>query len=36
LRLKVLFTGELERFRAGQPFHHQFDPDAAAKRMAKL
>jgi phosphoglycerate dehydrogenase-like enzyme len=34
-RLKALFTGELERFRTGQPFQHQFDPDAAAKRRTK-
>ncbi|MDH3239969.1 MAG: D-2-hydroxyacid dehydrogenase [Alphaproteobacteria bacterium] len=33
-RLKELFAGELARFRAGEPFHHIYDPDAAAKRAA--
>jgi phosphoglycerate dehydrogenase-like enzyme len=33
-RLKDLFAGELARFRAGEPFAHAFDPDAAAKRAA--
>jgi len=33
-RLKELFAGELARFRAGEPFAHRFDPDAAAKRAA--
>ena len=31
-RLKALFEGELARFRAGEPFAHQFDERAAAKR----
>ncbi|MDX1485406.1 MAG: D-2-hydroxyacid dehydrogenase [Alphaproteobacteria bacterium] len=34
-RLKELFAGELARFRAGEPFAHAFDPDAAAKRAAR-
>lgn len=33
-RLKELFEGELERFRAGKPFAHAFDPEAAARRAA--
>ncbi len=34
-RLKELFAGELARFKAGEPFAHSFDPDAAAKRAAE-
>jgi hypothetical protein len=33
-RQKGLIAGELARFRAGQPFTHTFDSDAAAKRAA--
>jgi len=35
-RLKELFAGELARFRAGEPFAHRFDADAAAKRAAEM
>jgi phosphoglycerate dehydrogenase-like enzyme len=31
-RLKALFEGELQRFRAGRPFAHAFDAEAAARR----
>lgn len=33
-RLKALFEGELARFRAGEPFAHAFDAQAAARRAA--